>query len=419
MSSVALDSSPFQPPLETKTDETTSMLSTSTDSDMTELADEWMASDVKNLKYFPDGPTQSFMEMPESRMSKPLKYVYQRYSQSLKAHELEAKFECMFGVSDLLKSGEWPKFIEFFSADEKLELIEKGFWPPCTNTLRARFFDRYKDKTIHLYVQKKAEEKFETQFSRVKNKEEALQLSSRLQSMKTKSSLNQAIYQRKNVFDRVNTIIRAHVFGLEVTPLPKQLDSSRPTLVKIPESERNAYVRWICSVDPEDDMILSKVKRQEWLKVKIVDMNEVKGKGVVATEDIPKGEIVCDYHGRYLSFKQHQDHNKDEGDDFNKYMMELPSYLTLVRKSNHTVLDFETLTSIDASSGFCPCHPKHASKGRFINHAKIRQEDNNLKLESRLVEFDGHKNHLMLLRTRRFVTAGEEPLYEYNDILSF
>ena len=44
--------------------------------------------------------------MPESKMRKPLKYVYKRYTQSLKTQELEAKFECMFVVSDLVASGE-------------------------------------------------------------------------------------------------------------------------------------------------------------------------------------------------------------------------------------------------------------------------------------------------------------------------
>ena len=72
---------------------------------MTQLAKKWMASDVKKLKHFPEGCTRKFMETPESKKSKPLKYLYKRYTQSLKAQELDAKFECMTLVSDLVASG--------------------------------------------------------------------------------------------------------------------------------------------------------------------------------------------------------------------------------------------------------------------------------------------------------------------------
>ena len=98
--------------------------------------------------------------------------------------------------------------------------------------------------------------------------------------------------------------------------------------------------------------------------------------------------------------------------------MELPSYLTLSRKSKCTLLDFEALTAIGANSGFCPRHPKQTLKGWFSNNAKVRKE-NNLKLQTRLIEFKRHKILSSLLRMRRVVTAGEEILYEYNDIKSF
>ena len=93
-------------PLKSKTGELTSMLSTSTDVAMNELSTKWMVSVVKNLKHLPDGPTQKFMEMPERKMSKPLKYVYKCYTQILKIKELEANFECTVGVSDIVETGE-------------------------------------------------------------------------------------------------------------------------------------------------------------------------------------------------------------------------------------------------------------------------------------------------------------------------
>ena len=44
------------------------------------------------------------------KLSKPLKYVYKRYTQILKVQGLEAVFECMVVVGNLVASAEWPKF---------------------------------------------------------------------------------------------------------------------------------------------------------------------------------------------------------------------------------------------------------------------------------------------------------------------
>ena len=71
-------------------------------------------------------------------------------------------------------------------------------------------------------------------------------------------------------------------------------------------------------------MIISKIKYQQKMKLEIVGIDKLKGRGVVATEDFPKGELVCKPYGRYLSFHQHHDHIRDKDDDFSRYMMELP-----------------------------------------------------------------------------------------------
>ena len=138
-SAVARDVNQVQLSLESSTDKTTSLLSTFTDMAMNELANVWLVSVVKNLKKFTDGPTQKLIEVPERKMSKPLKYVYKRYAGVLRHRRLKIT------LSVERHCGEWwfaKVHRVFFSADEKLDLEGQRFWPPSINTPRARLFDR-------------------------------------------------------------------------------------------------------------------------------------------------------------------------------------------------------------------------------------------------------------------------------------
>ena len=55
--------------------------------------------------------------------------------------------------------------MDFFSVDEKLNLEGQAFLRPSANTRMARLFDRYKDKTVHLYVRKKRENSLKNNFA--------------------------------------------------------------------------------------------------------------------------------------------------------------------------------------------------------------------------------------------------------------
>ena len=107
------------------------------------------------------------------------------------------------------------------------------------------------------------------------------------------------------------------------------------------DSQRDLYTRWIASLENSQDMIFQKIRRQECCNLKIERIDEIKGNGVVAACDITENEIVCDYHGRYIPFREHklldEEDKMNDNRDCNRYLMELPIYKRLLHKEDHLV----------------------------------------------------------------------------------
>ncbi|KAL7405050.1 hypothetical protein ABVT39_023150 [Epinephelus coioides] len=51
----------------------------------------------------------------------------------------------------------------------------------------------------------------------------------------------------------------------------------------------------------EDDEAIIKSVVEEWKRIDLKDFGEPKGKGIIATMPLSKGDVVCDYHGKLIS----------------------------------------------------------------------------------------------------------------------
>ena len=160
---------------------------------------KWLSEDLKNLKTFEYGSVAKFAALPEKAMNDELKYLWQSYYNLPAAKAIEKGFETTFSVSELLSGSEWPKFIEFIGQKDREHLSASGNWPPVTNSLRGKLFERYKDRINGAYIAEKALELFESELKRIKSKDAALVLMDKLENDKQKCSISGLIFQKKKV----------------------------------------------------------------------------------------------------------------------------------------------------------------------------------------------------------------------------
>ncbi|KAJ4924030.1 hypothetical protein JOQ06_000272 [Pogonophryne albipinna] len=110
-----------------------------------------------------------------------------------------------------------------------------------------------------------------------------------------------------------------------------------------------------------------------------------KGKGVVATCPMDKGDVVCDYHGTLIS----QAEGRRREDSIYRFF-------------------FQELC-IDASSR-CDCHPEVDTYGRFLNHSRKRP---NLKPKRFDLTFPDGPRPVLVFFAMQNIKVGEELLWDY------
>jgi hypothetical protein len=136
------------------------------------------------------------------------------------------------------------------------------------------------------------------------------------------------------------------------------------------------------------------IAHQKWPKCIVRRANEPSmGQGVFAKEPIPKGEVVCDYHGDLISHA--------EG---------LRRYNAYPQSVNHFMMFFElggTKYCLDGNNN-CKCHnfSKDQTKGRLVNHSKA-----NPNLVCKPYLLDGTPR--VLLYAKMDIELGTELKYDY------
>ncbi|KAI4800292.1 hypothetical protein KUCAC02_013337, partial [Chaenocephalus aceratus] len=108
--------------------------------------------------------------------------------------------------------------------------------------------------------------------------------------------------------------------------------------------ERTSY---ILSAPTSSQSLIRSISEQSWRGLAVRDFGGEKGKGVVATCPMDKGDVVCDYHGTLISVAE--GHRRDDS-IYRFFFKEL---------------------CIDTSSR-CDCHPEVETYGRFLNHSRKR-----------------------------------------------
>ena len=131
--------------------------------------------------------------------------------------------------------------------------------------------------------------------------------------------------------------------------------------------------------DEELEEIEAIIYTQGWRAVKNVENLPNRGRGVVATKDIIKGEIVCDYKGIYME-------DDEEIDDPMTYVFSF-SYKGI-------------WIQVDARK-------EDRSFGRLLNHSP-----NHSNVKARILELH-NKPHIVFVATRN-ISKGEEILLNYN-----
>ena len=96
----------------------------------------------------------------------------------------------------LLDRREWPKFKEFLLPNEMEDLHQRGDKVQA-NCLRGKLFERYKDDEIQRYIALKAEQNFETEFSKARTTDAALGIFRKLEVGKLKGKSCENIMQQK------------------------------------------------------------------------------------------------------------------------------------------------------------------------------------------------------------------------------
>ncbi|KAJ4921914.1 hypothetical protein JOQ06_022178 [Pogonophryne albipinna] len=144
---------------------------------------------------------------------------------------------------------------------------------------------------------------------------------------------------------------------------------------------------WVAPRDPPtcSRSLIRSISEQSWRGLAVRDFGGEKGKGVVATCPMDKGDVVCDYHGTLISQAEGR---RREDSIYRFYFQEL---------------------CIDASSR-CDCHPEVDTYGRFLNHSRKRP---NLKPKRFDLTFPDGPRPVLVFFAMQNIKVGEELLWDY------
>lgn len=143
-----------------------------------------------------------------------------------------------------------------------------------------------------------------------------------------------------------------------------------------------------------DQELIQSISEQKWDKCIIRQTGDQHiGKGIFAKQDIPKGEVICDYHGDLISHKEGMRR-------YNSYPSEI----------NHYMMFFElngTKYCIDGNTN-CSCHnfSKDRIKGRLNNHSKTYP---NIRYKPQLL----NNVPRVLLHAKVDIELGDELKFDY------
>ncbi|CAM4652612.1 unnamed protein product [Leuciscus chuanchicus] len=146
---------------------------------------------------------------------------------------------------------------------------------------------------------------------------------------------------------------------------------------------------------PNDHLLISSVVHQKWKGLAIKHF-EGKGKGVIATMNFKKNQVVCDYHGEVVS--------KQEGQHRLETLTGEPSYIFFFTGKGGSPL------CIDAQKFPCDCHPDKETSERRINHSRRR---NNVRPQRVSLNCSNGPKESVLFFALRDIAINEELLWDY------
>ncbi|KAH3859566.1 hypothetical protein DPMN_102383 [Dreissena polymorpha] len=167
--------------------------------------------------------------------------------------------------------------------------------------------------------------------------------------------------------------------------------------VKIKESQLLSKFRSLqktyqsSSLNPDSDDMRALINKQSWPYV-CLRSSANKGRGVFANSSIPKGQVVCDYHGQTISSEEGEQRMRSTDPQATNYMLFLK----------------EGKICIDASNQ-CSCHSRAQFMGTYGRHMNHSAKMWNVKPKA--VDLDG--TTVVLLTAIRDIKAGEELLFDY------
>ncbi|XP_019900200.1 uncharacterized protein LOC109615411 [Esox lucius] len=144
---------------------------------------------------------------------------------------------------------------------------------------------------------------------------------------------------------------------------------------------------------PMQKLVLS----QRWKGLHIVE-DPKKGRMVMTTRTFRKGEVVCDYHGIPISFKEGKTLLKNTQGNAMGCL-----YFYKNSKGVNCCMDGQTIP--------CPCHPEKETFGRRINHSRRHP---NLKSVLKTLTIDGIKKDFIFFMAKTDIKCDQEVTFDYS-----
>ncbi|KAG9265466.1 hypothetical protein AMEX_G21869 [Astyanax mexicanus] len=141
--------------------------------------------------------------------------------------------------------------------------------------------------------------------------------------------------------------------------------------------------------------IIRRIQEQSWKGLCLKDFGPPKNKGVIATMPFSKGEVVCDYHGEYIT--------QEEGNRRMEQLFDEACYVFFFAGCGEKVC-------IDAQHSPCQCHPHQDTFGRRMNHS--RRSPNVKPHVFKLPLPEGTRWHPIFLALKD-IQVNEELLWDY------
>ncbi|CAJ0600742.1 unnamed protein product, partial [Cylicocyclus nassatus] len=141
--------------------------------------------------------------------------------------------------------------------------------------------------------------------------------------------------------------------------------------------------------------IIRRIQEQSWKGLCLKDFGPPKNKGVIATMPFSKGEVVCDYHGEYVT--------QEEGNRRMQQLFDEACYVFFFAGCGEKVC-------IDAQHSPCQCHPHQDTFGRRMNHS--RRSPNVKPHVFKLPLTEGTRWHPIFLALTD-IQVNEELLWDY------